>query len=385
MMNSGDVRQAMAVYERALALPERQRRNFIARELTNNPTAQQFCIAMLDADVAPADTAIQSLIAPSAIPKRPLPEVFHRYRIQGQFPSTKHFDFYVGIADGETHPVVIKAMREDSINHDAAQVLLREVDARDWIWDNGMGDANIVRILSFDEWQGRPYIAMPYIQGWHIDDFAEMPIGQSPVSRAFALQTLCYVLLSIHGAGVVHCDLSPRNVLIDSCGFAHILDFGAAYIPGWPWPPRRATRHYVAPERQDRHAVPHPAWDVYSVGILGRDLLSYECARDEKLDAILSKAHAADPQDRYQNIRQLAEAVFTHTNRKGFGRRGWRRLPSDLLVRKPLWRQRIREAAIACVVGPFFVARAFYRVFKLMYQSISVREDSGDAKDSSGR
>lgn len=385
MMNSGDTKQAMEVYERALGLPERRRHDFIMRELANDSAAQQFCIAMLDADVAPADAAIQSLLAPAVIPERPLPEVFHRYRIQGDFPGTKYFDFYLGIADGEKEPVVIKAMREDSINHDAAQVMLREIDARAWIWEHGWADANIVPIHHVGEWEGRPYVTMPIIRGWHVNEFAEIPEGQAVWSRVFAFLTLCYALRSIHGASVVHCDLSHRNVLIDHKGFAHILDFGSAYIPGRPWPPRRATEHYVAPERQDRHAVPHAAWDIYAAGMLGRELLSFECARDEKLDAILSKAYAAEQADRYQNIMELEEEVFAYASRKGFGRRGWRRLPSDLLVRKPPWRQRIRETAIECVVGPFIVARAFYRLFKFMYQSISAREDSGDAKDSSGR
>lgn len=90
---------------------------------------------------------------------------------------------------------------------------------------------NVARIHEVNTAQNRPFVAIEWIEGVDLKDVleAEAPF---PVPRALVFaRDLLAGLQAIHGAGVIHRDLSPMNVRITPDGIARITDFGLATGP----------------------------------------------------------------------------------------------------------------------------------------------------------
>lgn len=129
---------------------------------------------------------------------------------------------------------------------------------------------------------GRPYIALEYIQhGKAIDEWCkENGLGVTDTLRLFA--QVARAVAYAHGRLVVHRDLKPSNILVTPDGQPHLLDFGIAKLldqaqvdPGGVTQEhgRVFTPHYASPE-QIRGEPVNVASDVYSLGILLRELLT---------------------------------------------------------------------------------------------------------------
>lgn len=87
--------------------------------------------------------------------------------------------------------------------------------------------ANIVHIYDVGEQDGAPYYAMEYVEGGSLAD--RLRAGPLPPEEATGLlSTIARALEFAHQHGVVHRDIKPGNVLIDSQGIPKLTDFGIA-------------------------------------------------------------------------------------------------------------------------------------------------------------
>lgn len=188
---------------------------------------------------------------------------------------------------------------------------------------------NIVGLFDFGERQGYFYIAMEFVEGKTLSSLME----GKPMELAFVLpivDQLCKALSYSHKNGVVHRDIKPANILLDESGVVKIVDFGLAKIvrgPEFEWGLTRTqatmgTPQYMAPEQFSKTSeVDHRA-DVYSVGVLLYELLtgkipvgnfekpskgSREVPR--RYDAVILKALHRDPEQRFQDVRELAHEL----------------------------------------------------------------------------
>ena len=90
----------------------------------------------------------------------------------------------------------------------------------------------------------------------------------SPEEAVTVLSPVASALGRLHAGGVVHGDVSPGNVLLDSSGRPVLADLGTARITGLPVDDVQGTDGFVAPEVL-AGSDPSPAADVYAVGALG--------------------------------------------------------------------------------------------------------------------
>ncbi|MCA9062732.1 MAG: protein kinase [Planctomycetaceae bacterium] len=125
---------------------------------------------------------------------------------------------------------------------------------------------NIVRLLDVGWNAEPPYFVMEFVENGSLGSF--LARGALSVDEAVRItDEICSALIDAHGAGVLHCDLKPDNVLLDGQLHARICDFGQARM-SHEQSPSLGTLYYMAPEQADLDAVPDARWDVYAVGAL---------------------------------------------------------------------------------------------------------------------
>ncbi|WP_374434273.1 tetratricopeptide repeat protein [Inhella sp.] len=156
---------------------------------------------------------------------------------------------------------------------------------------------------------GRPYLVMEYVDGQPIDRHAEER-QLDLAARLRLFDSVCEAVAHAHARLVIHCDIKPGNVLVNGEGQVRLLDFGIAQLAGQgdaqDFSPA-ATPGYAPPE-QLAGERPAPAWDVYALGRLLQRLCG-ACAgrRASELKAVVAKACADDPAQRYAGVPALQE------------------------------------------------------------------------------
>ena len=156
------------------------------------------------------------------------------------------------------------------------------------------------------------------------------PTGLPPQAAAAIAEQAAMALAHAHGRGLVHRDVKPANLLLTPDGVVKLADFGVAATTGDARPPELAgTRAYAAPE-QLRGAVgaDEPPVDVFALGVVlhecltgrpafadtrrGVTLLAPRQVRPDvprDLDAVVRRATAEDPSDRYEDGAAMAAAL----------------------------------------------------------------------------
>lgn len=144
---------------------------------------------------------------------------------------------------------------------------------------------SIVAVHDFGEQDGTLYIVMELIDGVPLSNEVVVHGQTLPLPRLGGIfEQILQVLEASHGAGIVHRDMKPENVMLldagDHIDRVKVLDFGIALVDGEQGGPRltapgmaRGTPHYMSPE-QCRGERVGPATDVYAVGVMLYELLA---------------------------------------------------------------------------------------------------------------
>jgi predicted Ser/Thr protein kinase len=194
---------------------------------------------------------------------------------------------------------------------------------------------SIIPIYDAGEVDGQLYIAMRYVEGSDLKQLLRREGALEPARALAVLTPLASALDFAHARGLVHRDVKPSNVLLDSDDHVYLADFGLTKSAS----DRSAltatgrimgTVDYAAPEQIEGKPVDGAA-DGYSLGCLLHECLSGEVPypRDSELavlwahvhepppklaahpalDPVIAKALAKDPRKRYESSRALVDAA----------------------------------------------------------------------------
>ncbi len=211
--------------------------------------------------------------------------------------------------------VAVKLIRPDAAEIDGfAERFTREARAM-----ARLNHPNIVMVHDFGEFENLYFLVMEFVEGKNLRQLIEE--GDLSAQEALGIvPRICEALQYAHEEGIVHRDIKPENILLDTKGRVKIADFGLAKLVAkesenftlTATHQVMGTPRYMAPEQMEgSHEVDHRA-DIYSLGVVFYEMLtgqvpaghfeppSKKVEVDVRLDEIVLRSLARDPQRRYQ-------------------------------------------------------------------------------------
>jgi serine/threonine protein kinase len=208
---------------------------------------------------------------------------------------------------------------------------------------------NIVQVFDLGEVNGHYYMAMEYVHGQDLARLVSRSRNLGPFPIPLTLFVMSEVLKALQFAHartddegnplrIVHCDISPQNILVSYSGEVKITDFGisrAAFQAKNLHEVIRGKYAYMAPEQVDGKPLDGRT-DLFSLGVVFYELLTgrrlfkaktrdetiarvrradvpsprtYRPEVSEDLEAILLKSLRALPDDRYQDAGAMLEDI----------------------------------------------------------------------------
>lgn len=167
-------------------------------------------------------------------------------------------------------------------------------------------------------------VVYDFVPGQTLEELVTAKRRLAPQEAASLAADICEAAAALHSRGVVHRDLSPRNVIVAADG-AHLIDLGIARmrVEGASRDTTSlGTRGFASPE-QYGFAQTDARSDVYAIGkLLGYMLTGlqpdgdeYERAlrdtdaTDSRLAEVVARACAFEPSSRYQSAAEMARAL----------------------------------------------------------------------------
>ncbi len=241
--------------------------------------------------------------------------------------------------------VAVKILHQTEIEAGRRDYFLREANSA-----AGLRHPNIISIVDFgQEEDGTLFLAMEYVPGLTFSELLAQEYPLPPARLIHIIDQVCLALEVAHRANVIHCDMKPGNIMIESVPgnneHVKVLDFGIsrqlapsheevnednAEIIG--------SYYYMAPEQIMGRPV-SPRTDIYGLGVVLYTSLTASFPFDEKddqtlmesilhkmplppslvrpelnipqaFDAIVHKALAKRPEDRFASCGELRKALL---------------------------------------------------------------------------
>ncbi len=246
-------------------------------------------------------------------------------------------------------PVAIKLMhREATRDADAIERFMRE--GRAAVRLRGENVAHVMDVGVRED--GTPYLVMEYLDGLDLATLLERDGPLTVESAVTYVLQACVAMAEAHTQGIIHRDLKPQNLFLtkrdDDTPLVKVLDFGISKIA--PLPSESDDAHaqvitatvmgspaYISPEQASSSRDVDARTDIWSLGVILYQLLCaklpfaadsvpqvfakiyyeppdplrvHESAVPIELEAVVMGCLAKDPDERYESVSALAEALL---------------------------------------------------------------------------
>jgi serine/threonine-protein kinase len=151
------------------------------------------------------------------------------------------------------------------------------------------------------------YIIMEYIDGSSIDDY----VAKNPAKFASVFEQVISGFAYLEQQGVLHRDIRPKNILVDSNGFVKIIDlgFGKATAQSADFDKSISLNwFYTTPSDFESNRYDH-CTEVYFVGMLMAELARKHGGEKPRYAGIIAKMCEKSPDDRIPSFANVFEAM----------------------------------------------------------------------------
>jgi eukaryotic-like serine/threonine-protein kinase len=280
-----------------------------------------------------------------------------KYRLLAELGRGGMANVYLAVARGPSgfnKLVVLKCLRSDLADDKELLTMFLEetrVAAR-------VNHPHVVQTYEVGDHAGRPVIVMEYLEGQTLSSLVQRAKATSRLPLALHLRVLADALDGLHHAheladfsgkrlDLVHRDVSPQNIFVTFDGQVKVLDFGIAKVANSQTQTSRGVLkgkiHYMAPEqmlctpvdrRADLYAAGVMAWEAATGKRMWKDFTELQLMNkvtndgaplprevdptvSPVLEAIIMKALARNPDDRYATALEFAGAIESFMEQTG--------------------------------------------------------------------
>jgi serine/threonine-protein kinase len=257
-----------------------------------------------------------------------------RYVLSRKLGAGGMAEVWEAFDEGLHRSVAVKVVRDEI----AGEAEFRERFIREARLAAGLEHPRILPIYDFGTEAGVTYLVMPLLPGGSLRERITGPMH--PEEAIDCLASIAAALDHAHARGVLHRDVKPSNVLVDASGSLLLADFGLAKSTAVSSELTAAgmvvgTPAYMAPEQAIGRPVDARA-DQYALGVLAFEVLTgrtpfrsespfavldkhlreappppstFVPSLPASVDAVLARALAKQPQERFATCREMVEAL----------------------------------------------------------------------------
>ncbi|MDO4583169.1 MAG: protein kinase, partial [Planctomycetia bacterium] len=343
-----------------------------------------------------SEESVQSGNAPRIHPQAP-PASISGYTFLKFLGAGAYGEVWTAVQENTGRTVAVKFFtHRNGLNR---ELLSQEVEKLALLFS----DRTVVQLLQVGMEENPPFYVMEFLENGSLAErLTERKFPRAEAERIF--EELLTALAHSHARGIVHCDLKPGNILLDKDGNPRLGDFGQSRLTN-DMSPALGTFFFMAPEQASLTATPDVRWDIYALGailhtlLLGqpphytpdfvekiqshkklshrlkeyRNLLETEPPlslyrelkrRDIFLIRLLEKCLQADPEKRFQSVRELQSA--------------WKKY-QRIKVRRPLFLLGAVTPFVLMLVSAFFIFWAFNSAFHEGFRALLISTIQGDS------
>jgi len=261
-----------------------------------------------------------------------------KYKILGILGKGGMGIVYKAIDPDIEREVAIKTIRFDNFQEGTQKDDLMARFIREARAAGKLSHPNIVTVYDVCREQDLTYIVMQFVEGQSLRALIDSGKRLSPPEIDALMKPVADALDYAHNSGIIHRDIKPANILIDKTNKPFLADFGVARMDTSTMTQSGTavgTLSYMSPEQIKGQTIDRRA-DIFALGIILYELLSgkmpfhgdnistlvYKIVNEQPqriteinkdipvgYDLVVQKTLAKNPEDRYQNCRQLIAAL----------------------------------------------------------------------------
>lgn len=267
------------------------------------------------------------------MPDSPIPQQIDRFQILEVLGKGAQGIVYLAEDPSLQRKVAIKAvsLRDNFQEHSTIDNLMQEARTV-----SQLQHSNIISIYDVGSVQSNPYLVLEYVDGEPLNAKLRQRLS---IKRCLSImRDVLQGVAAAHERGIIHCDLKPANIMINTQEQAKVADFGLALLAESQQHDSEGlagTPQYMAPEYIETRQH-QTVSDVFSLGLIFYQMLTGKLAVDgddiyqllnaitnepieapstinseidDWLDSLIMKALEKTPENRFQNAGEMLKAL----------------------------------------------------------------------------
>jgi serine/threonine protein kinase len=232
-------------------------------------------------------------------------EIADRFELRERIGGGVMSDVYRALDHTLGHEVLLRIVRVDLVDDEFVDRFQRDAEAA-----SDIRHPNVVSVLDHGVIAGRPFYTRELVSGSKLEDLLARS-GELPGDEArWIAEQIARGVGAAHERGVLHRDVSARNVFVTGDGVAKVVDFGRSTAPLHPAPEQ--VEGGTIDERVDVYGIGAVLYQMLTGKVpIGRPTPPRRLARrvSKPLLAMAMRALERDPAKRYASAEEMARAL----------------------------------------------------------------------------